>query len=238
MPTAPSLSIVIPIYNEETTLRAIAHHVALVPFDKEIILVDDGSTDATRTILQEFAGQDPFKVIYHEKNCGKGAAIATGIAQATKDLVLVQDADLEYHPRDYAKLIRPFVEADADVVYGSRFRGADMQRILYFWHWVGNALLTLFSNMLSNLNLTDMETGYKVFRRELIQRIRLTSQRFGFEPEVTAKVSKAGAKIYEVAISYRGREYKEGKKITWRDGCTAIWHILHYNLFPGKIFKE
>jgi glycosyltransferase involved in cell wall biosynthesis len=198
--------------------------------DLEVIVVDDGSTDGTREILREKVEPRVTRVIYHERNRGKGAALRTGFAVATGELVIVQDADLEYDPRDYARLVEPILAGKADVVFGSRFSGGASVRVLYYWHYVGNRLLTTFSNMLTNVNLTDMEVCYKVFRREVLQRIQIEEDGFGFEPEITAKVAKLGCRIYEVGISYAGRTYREGKKIGWRDGLRALWCILKYNL--------
>jgi glycosyltransferase involved in cell wall biosynthesis len=227
------LSIIIPCFNEINTIDALLAAVHAAPYpDKEIIIVDDCSTDGTRTKLQlEIAGAGiAHKILYHDVNLGKGAALRTGIAAATGDLVVIQDADMEYDPYDYPRLVEPILKNRADVVFGSRFLGADAHRVLYFWHRVGNGLLTLLSNMLTNLNLTDMETCYKVFRREIIQSITIEENRFGFEPEITAKVAKLNCRIYEVGISYYGRTYEEGKKIGWRDGVRAIYCILKYNL--------
>jgi glycosyltransferase involved in cell wall biosynthesis len=227
------LSIIIPCFNEINTIDALLAAVNAAPYpDKEIIIVDDCSTDGTRTKLQlEIEGGGMVhKVLYHDVNLGKGAALRTGIAAATGDLVIIQDADMEYDPDEYPRLVEPILKNRADVVFGSRFLGADAHRVLYFWHRVGNGLLTLLSNMLTNLNLTDMETCYKVFRREIIQNIAIEENRFGFEPEITAKVAKLNCRIYEVGISYYGRTYEEGKKIGWRDGIRAIYCILKYNL--------
>jgi glycosyltransferase involved in cell wall biosynthesis len=228
------LSVVIPCYNEVDTIDAIIEAVRASPYkDVEIIVVDDCSTDGTRERLKEQiaprASVD--RIIYHEVNQGKGAALRSGIAAATGDLVVIQDADLEYDPNEYPRLVAPIIADKADVVFGSRFMGADAHRVLYFWHAVGNGFLTLFSNMLSNLHLTDMETCYKVFRREIIQAVRIEENRFGFEPEITAKIAKTGCRIYEVGISYYGRTYAEGKKIGWKDGVRAIYCIVKYNLF-------
>ena len=225
------LSIVIPCYNEADTLDALLRAVeAAAPGDKEIIVVDDGSSDGSRELLRDQVDGRRATVVYHPVNRGKGAALRSGFACATGDIVIVQDADLEYDPEEYVVLIEPIVEGKADVVYGSRFMGHRPHRVLYFWHRVGNGFLTLLSNMLTNLNLTDMETCYKAFRREVIQAIDLEEERFGFEPEVTAKLARGGYRIYEVGISYYGRTYAEGKKIGWRDGFRAIWCILKYNL--------
>lgn len=225
------LSIVIPCYNEAKTLQAILERVRSAPVaKKEIIVVDDCSTDGSRELLRSELGGLADRVIFHEKNQGKGAALRSGFAVATGDLVIVQDADLEYDPNEYPKLMKPIEDGDADVVFGSRFIGAEPHRVLYFWHMVGNRFLTLLSNMFTNLNLTDMETCYKLFRREIIQSIKIEENRFGFEPEITAKVAKTGCIVYEVGIAYRGRTYKEGKKIGWKDGIRAGWVILKYNL--------
>jgi glycosyltransferase involved in cell wall biosynthesis len=225
------LSVVVPVYNEVETIERIvdAIHGSGVG-DLEIVVVDDGSTDGTRDVLGHKVEPHVDRVIYHERNRGKGAALRTGFAAATGDLVIVQDADLEYDPREYPRLIEPILSGRADVVFGSRFVGGDAHRVLYFWHYVLNRALTLFSNMLTDLNLTDMETCYKVFRREVLQKIQIEEDRFGIEPEITAKVAKQGCRIYEVGISYSGRTYGEGKKIGWRDGVWAIWCVLKYNL--------
>ncbi len=198
----------------------------------DLVVVDDASTDGTAELLRQLAdaGRPPFRLHEHPVNRGKGAALRTGFAAATGDLVLVQDADLEYHPRDYPRLLQPILDGEADVVYGSRFLGGP-HRVLFFWHFVGNRWLTLLSNVFTDLNLSDMETGYKVFRREVLERIELRSERFAIEPELTAKVAKLGVRIFEVPISYYGRTYAEGKKIGWKDGVAAIWAILRYNLF-------
>jgi glycosyltransferase involved in cell wall biosynthesis len=224
------LSIVIPCYNEVGTIRTIVDRVRAAPVqNKEIIIVDDFSIDGTRDILREIAPLVD-RIIYHEVNQGKGAALRTGFAAATGDVVIVQDADLEYDPDEYPKLLAPIERGDADVVFGSRFSGGEAHRVVYFWHMVGNKFLTLLSNMATNLNLTDMETCYKVFKRGIIQGIVIEENRFGFEPEITAKVAKLDVVIYEVGISYYGRTYKEGKKIGWRDGFRALYSILKYNL--------
>lgn len=225
-----TLSVIIPVYNEKATLVKIIQKVKLVQVDKEIIIVDDFSTDGTREILREQIEKEVDKVIYHNKNIGKGAALRSGIAEATGDIVIIQDADLEYNPQEYPLLLEPFLHNQADVVFGSRFMGGRPHRVVYFWHMVGNGLLTLLSNIFTNLNLTDIETCYKVFRREIIQSIKIEENRFGFEPEITAKVAKMRCIIYEVGISYYGRTYTEGKKISWKDGFRAIYCILKYNL--------
>ena len=228
------LSVIVPCYNEIKTIDALLEAITRSPYsDKEIIIVDDCSTDGTREKLQkeiEPAGRVS-KVIYHEINQGKGAALRTGIQAATGDLVIIQDADLEYDPNEYPKLVEPILQNKADIVFGSRFYGGDPHRGLYYWHSVGNAFLTMISNMFTNLNLTDMETCYKVFRREVIQKIKIEENRFGFEPEITAKVAKLNCRIYEVGIAYYGRTYAEGKKIGWRDGFRALYCIVKYNLF-------
>ena len=225
------LSVVIACYNEAATIEKVIDAVVRAPFpDKEIIVVDDFSTDGTREILRDRIVQRISKVIYHSVNLGKGAALRSAIREATGDVVIVQDADLEYDPEEYPKVINPILENKADVVYGSRFIGSEPHRVVYFWHRVGNGLLTLLSNMFTNLNLTDMETCYKAFRREVIQSIAIEENRFGFEPEITAKMARKGVQIYEVGISYHGRTYKEGKKINWKDGCRALYCILKYNV--------
>ncbi len=224
------LSVVIPCYNEAKTIRAIIERVRAAPVaEKEIIIVDDCSRDGTRDLLRTQLMPLVDKVIFHEVNQGKGAALRTGFAAATGDVVVVQDADLEYDPNEYPKLLEPILAGRADVVFGSRFQGGQPHRVVYFWHMVGNKFLTLCSNMATNINLTDMETCYKVFRREVLQRIRIEENRFGFEPEITAKVARLDVAIYEVGISYYGRTYAEGKKIGWRDGFRALWAIFKYN---------
>lgn len=226
------LTIIIPCYNERATIASIVDAVKASPYaDKEIIIVDDCSTDGTKALLESEISLIVDKIIYHNVNKGKGAAIRTGIQLARGDLVIIQDADLEYDPSDYSALVQPIVQDQADVVFGSRFMGGHPHRVLYFWHRVGNALLTLFSNAMTNLNLTDMETGYKVFRREIIQSVVIEEDRFGFEPEITAKIAKKRCRIYEVGISYYGRTYEQGKKIRLKDGFRAIYCIIKYNLF-------
>ena len=226
------LSVIIPCYNERETIGQIVEAVRGSSWkDLEIIIVDDCSSDGTAEILKGEVEQSVDKVIYHDVNRGKGAALRSGIREATGDIVIIQDADLEYDPNEYPDIIEPILQGKADVVFGSRFLGKGSHRVLYFWHRVGNGFLTLLSNMLTNINLTDMETCYKAFRRDIIQSITIEEDRFGFEPEITAKVAKTGCRIYEVGISYYGRTYKEGKKINWKDGFAAIWCILKYNLF-------
>jgi glycosyltransferase involved in cell wall biosynthesis len=228
--TGPCLGVVIPVYNEDATIRNVVQAVLAQALVREIIIVDDGSRDATWQALEPLAnGQPRVKVFRHSVNQGKGAALRTGFAQATAPLVIVQDADLEYDPAEYEVLCRPILSGKADVVFGSRFSGSGAHRVLYFWHSFGNKFLTTLSNMATNLNLTDMEVGYKVFRREVLRQITIEESRFGFEPEIVAKVSKLNLRIYEVAISYYGRTYAEGKKIGWRDGLRALWCIVKYN---------
>jgi len=224
------LSVVIPVFNEAATVCEVIDRVRRTPYDTEIIVVDDGSTDATADRLAGLASPDDLHVFRHETNQGKGAALRTGFGHVSGDIVIVQDADLEYDPRDYEKLLEPILDGRADVVFGSRFLGGP-HRVLYFWHYAGNRLLTLLSNALTNLNLTDMETCYKAFRSTVLQDLNLKSNRFGFEPEFTAKVAKHGLRIYEVPISYSGRSYDEGKKVTWRDGVSALFTILWFRLF-------
>ncbi len=225
------ISIVMPVYNERHFVREIIDQVLAVPVDgmeKELIVVDDCSRDGTRELLRELSAPE-VKVLYHDRNRGKGAALRTGFGHATGDVILIQDADLEYNPEEYPVLLKPILDGRADVVYGSRFLGGP-HRVHLFWHMVGNRVLTLLSNMLSNLNLTDMETCYKVFKREVLEGLKLRSDRFGFEPEFTLKVARKGWRVYEVPISYHGRDYTEGKKIGWKDGVTAIYTIIKYRL--------
>ena len=223
------LSIVIPIYNEIHTIRQVLDRVKASPYDKEIILVDDGSTDGSREFLASL-DEPGIIVVLQDRNRGKGAALRTGFSRASGDVVLIQDADLEYDPVDYPRLLGPILEDKADVVFGSRF-GGEAHRVLLFWHYVGNRFLTTLSNMFTNLNLSDMETGYKVFRRSILERLQLKSDRFGFEPEITAKIARLGYRVYEVSISYHGRGYDAGKKISWKDGVAAIGCILRYRFF-------
>ena len=230
------LSVVIPIFNEEETLLEILERVRATPFEKEIILVDDCSADGTRAILKELEGDEDLSIHYHSVNQGKGAALRTGFQHVTGDVVLIQDADLEYDPAEYPILLDPIKKGLADVVYGSRFKGSRMSRVHLFWHQMANNFLTLVSNMFTNLNLTDMETCYKVFKKEVLEGIETRSNRFGFEPEITAKIARKRldgkrVRIYEVSISYYGRDYAEGKKIGWKDGVAALWHIVRYNVF-------
>lgn len=226
------LSVVIPVFNEKETIKNLVELVIASPIkDIEIIIVDDFSTDGTRDVLKESISSMVYKIIYHEKNMGKGAALRSGFKEATGDCVIVQDADLEYDPAEYPNLMQPIIEGRADVVYGSRFTGTGPHRVLFFWHSIGNQFLTLLSNAFTNLNLTDMETCYKIFKREIIQSINIQEDRFGFEPEVTAKLARKGCKIYEVGISYHGRTYDSGKKIGWKDGVRAIYCILKYNIW-------
>lgn len=225
------LSVIIPCYNEAKTICQIVERVKNAPYPaNEIIVVDDGSTDGTREIIKKELEPDGIKTVYHERNMGKGAALRSGIQAATGEVVLIQDADLEYDPNEYPDLLEPILQDKADVVYGSRFMGGRPHRVLLFWHMVGNKILTTLSNMFTNLNLTDMETGYKAFRREIIQSITIEEDRFGFEPEITAKVAKLKCRIYEVGISYYGRTYEEGKKIGWKDGLRTLWCVIKYNV--------
>ena len=224
------VSIVIPCFNEANTIEHLVKSVLSVPLtNREIIIVDDYSTDSTRDILRTKLDALVDKVIYHGRNQGKGAALRTGFSNVTGDVVIIQDADLEYNPQEYPELLKPILDGKADVVYGSRFQGGQEHRVIYFWHYKGNQFLTLLSNMFTNLNLTDMETCYKVFRFDILKKIKIQENRFGFEPEITAKIAQLGCRIYEVGISYSGRTYDEGKKISWKDGLRAIWCILKYN---------
>ena len=228
-PISMKLSVVMPVYNEQATLREVISRVLAVPLDLELLCVDDGSSDNSRALLDELQSRHPqIRVLLQPRNLGKGAALRRGIQEATGDFVIIQDADLEYDPSEYPHLLRPLLEGKADVVYGSRFLGGGPHRVLYFWHSVGNRTLTLLSNALTNLNLTDMETCYKVFRREIIQSIPIEEERFGFEPEITVKIAKRHLRIYEIGISYWGRTYEEGKKIGWRDGFRALFCLLKY----------
>jgi len=230
MSRALTVSVLIPVYNEKDTIRDVIDRVRSVPVRKQIILVDDRSVDGTRDILKSIAEEQPDLVVrFHEVNRGKGAAIRTALSHATGDVVIIQDADMEYDPVEYPKLLAPIEQGVADVVYGSRFLGGP-HRVLFFWHQLGNQLLTLMSNVLTNLNLTDMETGYKCIRTDLMKRMRLTTDRFGFEPELTARVAQMRLRVFELPISYWGRDYTAGKKITWRDGVAALWHIIKFNL--------
>lgn len=232
MPTM--LSVVIPVHNEARTIAEVIRRVLKAPVGlrKELVVVDDASTDETRRILEELraTASDDVKVLGHDRNRGKGAAIRTGLAHVTGDIVVIQDGDLEYDPRDYPNLIEPILEGQADVVFGNRFHGGP-HRVLYFWHYAANRFLTLLTNVLTGLNVNDMEVGYKVFRREVLEQITLRSDRFGFEPEVTIKVARLGCRVYEVPIRYYGRTYEEGKKITWRDGVAALVHLIRYRFF-------
>jgi|TARA_Y100000031_G_C8236997_1_gene393763 glycosyltransferase involved in cell wall biosynthesis len=228
------LSIIIPVYNEQETIKKILgliEQVDLGEIEKEIIIVDDYSTDGTRETIKEFEGK--YKIIYQSENMGKGTALRSGFAQVTGDIIIIQDADLEYDPREYIRVIKPILDGRADVVYGSRFVGSEPHRVLFFWHYQANKFLTWLSNMLGNLTLTDMETCYKAFSREALDKIKdkLTAKRFGIEPEITALIARHKFRIYEVGISYYGRTYNEGKKINWRDGLAAVYHIVKYNLF-------
>lgn len=222
------LSVIMPVYNEAKTILEIIRRVKEAPFEKEILVVDDCSRDGTADLLRQ--NREGMTVFFHEQNQGKGAAIRTALPHITNEISIIQDADLEYHPSEYPRLIAPILDGVADVVYGSRFQGGT-HRVLYFWHSVGNRIITTLSNMLTDLNLSDMETGYKVFRSEVLKKIKIESNRFGFEPEITAKIAKMGCRVYEVPISYWGRDYSEGKKINWKDGLAALYWIVKFNLF-------
>jgi glycosyltransferase involved in cell wall biosynthesis len=224
------LSVVIPVYNENATIEKIVARVQAAPVEKEIVIVDDFSTDGTREKLKQLASQPTIRIFFHDKNQGKGAALRTGFQHASGDAIIVQDADMEYDPMEYPKLLQPIIDGKADVVYGSRFIGGESHRVLYFWHSLGNKFITLLSNCFTNLNLTDVETCYKLFTREVAQRLKIEENRFGFEPEVTAKIAKMRCRVYEVGISYSGRTYEEGKKIGWKDGIRALWCIVKYGL--------
>ena len=222
------LTVIIPVFNEAGTILKVLERVKQVPIEKEVIVVDDASTDGTRSLLEK--GGEGVNVLLHETNQGKGAAIRTALAHVTGELVVIQDADLEYDPSEYLYLMAPILEGKADVVYGSRFLGGP-HRVLFFWHAVGNKIITGLSNMMTDLNLSDMETGYKIFKAEVLRKITIESNRFGFEPEITAKIAQLGCRIYEIPISYWGRDYSEGKKISWKDGIAALYWIIRYNLF-------
>jgi len=228
------ISVIMPVFNEMKTIREIVKRVEDVDLEKEIILVDDYSTDGTRNILKGLERNPGIRVLFHDKNMGKGAALRTGFKHVTGDIVIIQDADLEYNPQEYHKLIKPIMDGRADVVYGSRFITTEERRVLLFWHTLGNSFITFISNIFTNLNLTDIETCYKVFKAEVIRSLTIEENRFGFEPEITAKIAKKRCRIYEIGISYSGRDYSEGKKIGWKDGIRAIWCILKYNLRDRK----
>ena len=232
MPEPVRLSVLIAAYNEERTIATAVERVRAVPLDIEIVAVNDGSSDRTGAVIDRLRAEGKIDIaLHHAKNRGKGAALRTAIQAASGDVMVVQDADLEYDPQEFVRLLQPIARGQADAVFGSRFLGGD-HRVLYFWHSVGNRLLTLLSNMFSNLNLTDMETGYKMVRAPLLKTLVLTSDRFGFEPEMTARLAQARARVWEIGISYSGRTYAEGKKIGWRDGAAAVWHVVRFNLFP------
>tara|TARA_B100000700_G_C15013353_1_gene842098 strand:- start:333 stop:1046 length:714 start_codon:yes stop_codon:yes gene_type:complete len=233
------ITIVIPCYNEVNTIESLVKAVLSVKLkNKEIIIVDDHSNDGTREVLYNKIEKLVDQIIYHEKNQGKGAALRTGFSRATGDIIIIQDADLEYNPKEYSVLLKPILDGRADVVFGSRFQGGQAHRVLFFWHYLGNKILTLISNMFTDLNLTDMETGYKVFRSEIIKKITIEENHFGVEPELTAKFAKLGCRIFEVGISYSGRTYEEGKKVNWKDGISAIRCIIKYNFFDSNYFSQ
>ena len=233
------LSVVMPVYNERATLREVVARVLAVPLDIELICVDDGSRDGSREILAELGERYPqVRILLQPENMGKGAALRRGIQESKGDFVIIQDADLEYDPSEYTRLLGPLIQGQADVVYGSRFMGAAPHRVLYFWHSVGNRILTLLSNALTNMNMSDMETCYKVFRREILQTIPIEEDRFGFEPEITVKIAKRRLRVYEVGISYWGRTYEEGKKIGWKDGFRALWCLLKYTLKEPRLSPQ
>jgi glycosyltransferase involved in cell wall biosynthesis len=226
------LSIVIPVYNEKATLAEIVKRVQATPYNKELIIVDDASTDGSRDIIRGLAEEyENIRIFFHDRNQGKGAALRTGFSQVSGDVALIQDADLEYNPVDYPELLKPIERGVADVVYGSRMIGGAPHRVLFFWHYLGNKMVTTLSNMFTNLNLTDMETCYKVFKADILKKIKIKSDRFGVEPELTAKIARQRCRIYEVPISYDGRDYSEGKKITWKDGIAAVYYIIRFRFW-------